>query len=219
MVTSISGEDWRGADSVSIRCVLLNTAKLKLHTFTSTELIINVSCGRRALFQRCLRIRPCKTIFRTHSMGAVQAIAAVSDHWHFESLRVSWWRHQMETFSALLALYAENSPVSGKFSSQRPVTRCFDLHLNKRLNKQTRCWWLFETESCSLWRVASYFETHFDRNSICQMFTDMLNKESVYWILFLFFLFILFMHSLTNTLQWRHISPEAWLITHNSSVY
>ena len=25
----------------------------------------------------------------------------------------AWWRHQMETFSALLAIYAGNSPVSG----------------------------------------------------------------------------------------------------------
>ena len=26
-------------------------------------------------------------------------------------IQVTWWRHQMETFSAQLALYAENSPV------------------------------------------------------------------------------------------------------------
>ena len=49
------------------------------------------------------------------------------------------WRHQMETLSALLALCAGNSPVSGEFPSQRPVTRSFgvfyDLRLNKRLSK------------------------------------------------------------------------------------
>ena len=28
---------------------------------------------------------------------------------------VSWWRHQMETFSALLAICAGNSPVPGEF--------------------------------------------------------------------------------------------------------
>ena len=39
----------------------------------------------------------------------------------------SWWRHQMETFSALLALCAGNSPVTGEFPSQRPVTRSFDV--------------------------------------------------------------------------------------------
>ena len=38
-----------------------------------------------------------------------------------------WWRHQMETFSALLALCAENSPVTSEFPSQRPVTRIFDV--------------------------------------------------------------------------------------------
>ena len=41
----------------------------------------------------------------------------------------SWWRHQMETFSALLALCAGNSPVNGEFPSQRPVTRSFDVSL------------------------------------------------------------------------------------------
>ena len=33
----------------------------------------------------------------------------------------------METFSALLAICAENSPVSGEFPEQRPVTRSFDI--------------------------------------------------------------------------------------------
>ena len=67
----------------------------------------------------------------------------------------SWWRHQMETFSALLAICAGNSPVIGEFPAQRPVTRCFDdfFHLrpNKWLNKQWWGWW-FETPSHPLWR-------------------------------------------------------------------
>ena len=33
-----------------------------------------------------------------------------------------WWRHQMETFSALLVICAKNSPVTG-VPAQRPVTR------------------------------------------------------------------------------------------------
>ena len=67
----------------------------------------------------------------------------------------SWWRHQMETFSALLAICAGNSPVPGEFPTQRPVTRSFDvffdLHPNKRLSKQ---WWgcWFETPPCPLRR-------------------------------------------------------------------
>ena len=39
----------------------------------------------------------------------------------------TWWRHQMETFSALLALCSGNSPVTGEFPAQRPVTRSFDV--------------------------------------------------------------------------------------------
>ena len=61
----------------------------------------------------------------------------------------------METFSALLDLCAGNSPVTGEFPAQRPVTRSyvvfFDLGLNKRLGKHTwGCW--FETPSRSPWR-------------------------------------------------------------------
>ena len=37
----------------------------------------------------------------------------------------TWWRHQMETFSALLAICAGNSPVTGEFPAQRPVTQSF----------------------------------------------------------------------------------------------
>ena len=70
-------------------------------------------------------------------------------------LNQSLWRHQMETFSALLALWVGNSPVTGEFPLQRPVTRSFDvfsdLRLNKRLSKQSRRWW-FETPSRLLWR-------------------------------------------------------------------
>ena len=40
-----------------------------------------------------------------------------------------WWRHQLETISALLAFCAGNSPVTGEFPAQRPVTRSFDVAL------------------------------------------------------------------------------------------
>ena len=33
----------------------------------------------------------------------------------------SWWRYQMETFSAFLAIYTGNSPVTDEFPAQRPV--------------------------------------------------------------------------------------------------
>ena len=60
----------------------------------------------------------------------------------------SWWRHQMETFSTLLAICVGNSLVTGEFPAQRPVTQSFDvffdLLLNERLSKQSWGWW-FET--------------------------------------------------------------------------
>ena len=46
----------------------------------------------------------------------------------------SWWRHQMETFSALLAICAGNSPVRGEFLAQRPVTRSFDVFICAWIN-------------------------------------------------------------------------------------
>ena len=68
---------------------------------------------------------------------------------------MSWWRHQMETFSALLAICVGNSPVPGEFPAQRPVTRSFDaffdLRLNKQLSRQSWGWW-FEMLPRPLWR-------------------------------------------------------------------
>ena len=66
-----------------------------------------------------------------------------------------WWRHQMETFSALLVICAGNSPVTNEFPAQRKVTRSFDvffdLRLNNWLSKQWWGWW-FETPFRPLWR-------------------------------------------------------------------
>ena len=69
--------------------------------------------------------------------------------------RGTWWGHQMEAFSALLAVCAGNSPVTGEFPTQRPVTQSFGVSLicalNKRLSEQTWGWW-FETPVRPLWR-------------------------------------------------------------------
>ena len=71
----------------------------------------------------------------------------------------TWWRHQMETFSALPAICAGNSPVTGEVPAQRPMTRSFDvffdLRLNKQLSKQSWGWW-FGTLSRPLWRRCNW---------------------------------------------------------------
>ena len=57
--------------------------------------------------------------------------------------------------SATLAICVGNSPVTGEFPTQRPVTRSFDvffdLRLNKRLSKQSWGRW-FATLLRPLWR-------------------------------------------------------------------
>ena len=64
------------------------------------------------------------------------------------------WKHLLR-YQWLLAICAGNSPVSGEFPAERPVTQSFDvffdLRLNKRLSKQSWGWW-FETLSRPLWR-------------------------------------------------------------------
>ena len=45
-----------------------------------------------------------------------------------------WWRHQMEIFSALLAICVVNSPLIGEFPAQRPVTRSFDIFFDLCMN-------------------------------------------------------------------------------------
>ena len=78
----------------------------------------------------------------------------------------TWWRHQMETFSALLALRAGNSPVTGEFPSETPVSRSFDvffdLRLNKQLSKKSRGWW-FEAPSHQLWCHSNVIVLHVSR--------------------------------------------------------
>ena len=58
----------------------------------------------------------------------------------------AWWRHQMETFSALLAICAGNSPVTGEFPARRPVTRSFDVFFDLRPNKELSKQWSYSTD-------------------------------------------------------------------------
>ena len=80
----------------------------------------------------------------------------LQDVLEFTTFCSTWWRHQMETLSALLALCPVNSPFTDEFPTLRPVTQSidafFDLRLNEWLNKRSWGWW-FEMPSCSLWRL------------------------------------------------------------------
>ena len=74
-------------------------------------------------------------------------------------LKISMMTSSNGKISALLAMYAGNSPITGEFPEQRPVTGSFDvlfdLRPNKRLSKQSWGWW-FEMPSHPLWRHCNF---------------------------------------------------------------
>ena len=98
----------------------------------------------------------------TQSLPCLTMFLVLSDL----SWRDEWWRHQVETFSALQVLCMGNSPVTGAFPAQRPMTLSFDvffdLHLNKRLSKQPWGWW-FETPSRPFWRHCNDYDARLER--------------------------------------------------------
>ena len=58
----------------------------------------------------------------------------------------------MKTFSTLLAICAGNSPVSGEFPSQKPVTRSFDVFFDLLLE------WVNNREAGDLRRHRAHYD-------------------------------------------------------------
>ena len=89
-------------------------------------------CGRTQLLWEQYRMR--------RNLVTKLKVESMADYFS-QRCSAPWWRHQMETFSELLAICAWNSPVPGEFPAQRPVTRSFDVFFdflpNKRLSKQS----------------------------------------------------------------------------------
>ena len=98
---------------------------------------------------------PCHSVLPRWWIGEKQSATSTQPQRSLGHTSISWWRHQIDTFSALLAFCAGNSPVTGQLPSQRPVTRSFgvffDLRMHKLLSKQMRRR-RFGTPSQSLWR-------------------------------------------------------------------
>ena len=117
---------------------LYQTVKCRPRAFTGLE------CGHHCACPKC----PMKALLPSAKSPAT---ASYRRCYHYGRSQ----RHQMELFSALLAICAGNSPVTGEFTAQRPVPRSFDiffdLRLNKRLSKQSWGWW-FQTLPRPLWR-------------------------------------------------------------------
>ena len=156
----------KGAVRISLQCVILaipsGFALWLGYWISSQKLVSEISpqkSGLRASGKLTTHNEVLGINHQTYDLPVCPCPAHTSYSW-FGIYRVSccmqtWWRHQMEPFSALLAICAGNSPVPGEFSAQRPVTRSFDvsfdLRLNQHLSKQWTRWW-FDTPSRSLWR-------------------------------------------------------------------
>ena len=70
---------------------------------------------------------------------------------HLKSESFPRWRHQMETFSALLAICAGNSTVPVNYPHKGQWRRALICAWINRLSKQSWSWWI-ETLSRPLWR-------------------------------------------------------------------
>ena len=98
----------------------------------------------------------------------------------------AWSMMTSSNISALLAICAGNSPVTGEFPAQRPVTRSFDvffdLRLNGRLTKQSWGWW-FETPPRPLWRHSNAFALLFGSGKCILWFKNDSNESVRSWIM------------------------------------
>ena len=85
----------------------------------------------------------------------------------------AWWRHQMGTFSVSLAICAGNSPVTGEFPTQRPVSVLLiyaTIDYTKRYDCDCGCelgmWKMISTINCT---IIMKTKSRFSRNvyAIC----------------------------------------------------
>ena len=101
------------------------------------------------------------------NMGKITRLVAAIKSLRFALFQVKsmgppgcpWWRHQMETFSALLALCVGNSGhqwIPCTKASDAELWCFFDLRLSKRLSKQSWGWW-FKTPLHPLWCHCNYY--------------------------------------------------------------
>ena len=106
-------------------------------------------------------MRPCSTqIFTTGAVwGVFCGFKPGFIFWHiqwcvlyhvFLNRAIAWWRHKMETFSALLAICAGNSPVPDELPAQGPVTGSFDVFLTNG--------WVNNREAGDLRRYRAHYD-------------------------------------------------------------
>ena len=104
-----------------------------------------------------IRGRAVSVVFNQIPFCRCMNLSGTDGGWPSANFRGTWWRHQMETFPPTGPLWGK-SIGHRNFCIQSTVTRSFDvffdLRLNKRFSKPSRCRWL-ETPSRSLWHHCS----------------------------------------------------------------
>ena len=96
---------------------------------------------------------------------------------------ISWWRHQMETFSALLVICAEISPVTDEFPTQRQVKWSFDVFFDLHLNK---CNFQCESIACFTFQIWLHFIWKMVKNilwgQIIKIIFYQASSEYILWV-------------------------------------
>ena len=126
---------WREALMFSLICAWINDGvnNREVGDFRRHRVHYDVTAMiSRHLFSKELRKTPHWSPVNAFNIVLYSSAISLALCLRYHALILStWWRHQMETFSALLALCAGNSPVTGEFPSQRPVTRSFDVFFDE----------------------------------------------------------------------------------------
>ena len=94
---------------------------------------------------------------------------------------ITWWSHQMEWFSALLALCAENSPVAGEFPSQRTVTRSFGVFFCASANG-----WVYNRDAGDLRRNHAHYGVTVMKSTFPKLYIriPLCIPTETHWIIF-----------------------------------
>ena len=86
----------------------------------------------------CLKSMRCHDRIEIETLFSVMALTpqSLKCHHNIPVPRLSWWRHTIKIFSALLAICAGNSPITGEFPAQRSATRSFDVFFDLLLKNR-----------------------------------------------------------------------------------
>ena len=130
----------------NILCYVILKLKTYIYPFFK-KIPISIYHGQKDMTYNCALNICCTSVLGIYPWS--------TNRWYCRGCPLFMMTSWNGTLSALLAICAGNSPLTGEFLSKRPVTPSFDdffdLRLNERLSKQSWARW-FATPSRPLWR-------------------------------------------------------------------